>query len=260
MRRATVLAGFLGYGGALYALRPSGSQLPRGDWWGWLQADPERALLLALAGTAWLLAAWLFTVAGLSLVSATSSVLGQLAARLVSLLAPIAVRRAVAAAVGTALALGPAGMAAAGQSQLGPPAAVTVNTLTQPPAPTVAPAALPLPDLDRPTAMPKTASPRPSPSSHANPRASPPPSRSQWPSVTRSPAAAPPAATHPVAHTVAPGDTLWDLAAAELPPDATGADITRAWQDWYTRNRAAIGPDPGLLLPGQLLTAPSVTP
>lgn len=52
------------------------------------------------------------------------------------------------------------------------------------------------------------------------------------------------------------GDTLWDLAAAHLPPDATDAEIGSEWQRWYATNRAVIGPDPDLILPGQILSLP----
>lgn len=53
------------------------------------------------------------------------------------------------------------------------------------------------------------------------------------------------------------GDTLWDVAARHLGSDATAADIAREWPRWYAANHAEIGPDPGLLHPGQVLHAPS---
>lgn len=52
------------------------------------------------------------------------------------------------------------------------------------------------------------------------------------------------------------GDTLWALAAAELPPRASAADITDRWQLIYRRNRGVIGADPDLIRPGQLLRLP----
>lgn len=57
--------------------------------------------------------------------------------------------------------------------------------------------------------------------------------------------------------TVRRGDTLWDLAAAHLPAEATDAEIATSWQQWYVTNRAVIGPDPDLILPGQVLTVPA---
>lgn len=52
------------------------------------------------------------------------------------------------------------------------------------------------------------------------------------------------------------GDTLWDLAAAHLPPAAGDAEIAGEWQRWYAANRAVIGADPDLILPGQVLRIP----
>ncbi len=52
------------------------------------------------------------------------------------------------------------------------------------------------------------------------------------------------------------GDTLWSLAAAHLGPGATDAEIARAWPRWFAANEAVIGPNPDLLLPGQILSVP----
>ncbi|MBD7995377.1 LysM peptidoglycan-binding domain-containing protein [Arthrobacter sp. Sa2CUA1] len=56
--------------------------------------------------------------------------------------------------------------------------------------------------------------------------------------------------------TVMAGDTLWDLAAAQLGPLATAAEIAELWPRWYELNRLVVGPDPDVLLPGQILLAP----
>jgi hypothetical protein len=55
---------------------------------------------------------------------------------------------------------------------------------------------------------------------------------------------------------VQPGDSLWQIAAANLPPDATTADIAAAWPAWYELNADTIGPDPNVILPGQVLRTP----
>ena len=55
------------------------------------------------------------------------------------------------------------------------------------------------------------------------------------------------------------GDTLWDIAARHLGPGASAVDISRAWPAWYDANRAVIGPDPGVIRPGELLSAPSAS-
>lgn len=53
------------------------------------------------------------------------------------------------------------------------------------------------------------------------------------------------------------GDTLWDLAARHLGPEADAAAIATAWPRWHAANREAIGADPHLLLPGTVLVPPA---
>ncbi len=55
---------------------------------------------------------------------------------------------------------------------------------------------------------------------------------------------------------VAPGDTLWDLAARHLGPHPTAQETAAAWPAIYALNREVIGPDPGLIEPGQRLLLP----
>ena len=57
-------------------------------------------------------------------------------------------------------------------------------------------------------------------------------------------------------HVVRAGESLWSIAAGTLPPDATAAQVASASASWYDANRAAIGSDPNLILPGQRLAAP----
>lgn len=52
------------------------------------------------------------------------------------------------------------------------------------------------------------------------------------------------------------GDTLWRLAAARLPRDASDSDVDAAWRRLYAANRALIGADPDLVHPGLRLTDP----
>jgi hypothetical protein len=52
------------------------------------------------------------------------------------------------------------------------------------------------------------------------------------------------------------GDSLWRIVARYLGPTATVVDVAAEWPHWYAANRSVIGPDPGLLLPGQQLTPP----
>ncbi|WP_457962924.1 hypothetical protein M1E17_15730 [Arthrobacter sp. D1-29] len=53
------------------------------------------------------------------------------------------------------------------------------------------------------------------------------------------------------------GDTLWDIAARELGPAATDVEVALQWPRWYLANRAVIGENPDVLLPGQILKSPS---
>lgn len=57
-------------------------------------------------------------------------------------------------------------------------------------------------------------------------------------------------------HVVAPGDTLWDLAASHLETDDLRR-IARFWPKIHRKNRDVIGANPNLLLPGQVLVIPA---
>ena len=52
---------------------------------------------------------------------------------------------------------------------------------------------------------------------------------------------------------VVPGDTLWDLALVRLPSGATLSQVAAATGALYAANAAVVGPDPDLILPGQVL-------
>lgn len=57
--------------------------------------------------------------------------------------------------------------------------------------------------------------------------------------------------------TVQAGDTLWDIAAHHLGHGASDLDVALQWPRWYEANRALIGKNPDVLLPGQILQPPS---
>jgi hypothetical protein len=65
--------------------------------------------------------------------------------------------------------------------------------------------------------------------------------------------------TPPAGHevTVLAGDTLWDIASQQLGPAASDVDVALHWPRWYEANKAQIGENPHVLLPGQILQAPS---
>lgn len=52
------------------------------------------------------------------------------------------------------------------------------------------------------------------------------------------------------------GESLWSIAAARLPADATDESVDTAWRALYAANRGRIGADPDLLHPGQRLALP----
>jgi hypothetical protein len=53
------------------------------------------------------------------------------------------------------------------------------------------------------------------------------------------------------------GDSLWSIVARQLGPGATDEQIAAAWPAWWAANRDVIGPDPNLILPGQMLRPPN---
>jgi len=57
--------------------------------------------------------------------------------------------------------------------------------------------------------------------------------------------------------TVLAGDSLWSIAATALGSSASDLDIALEWPRWYQANRAVVGDNPDVLLPGQVLKAPS---
>lgn len=52
---------------------------------------------------------------------------------------------------------------------------------------------------------------------------------------------------------VVAGDSLWSLAARQLGPGASDADVDARWRAVYARNTDAVGPDPDLVSPGLVL-------
>jgi hypothetical protein len=62
-------------------------------------------------------------------------------------------------------------------------------------------------------------------------------------------------------HVVEVGDTLWDIAAARLvPSERSAANINRYWRQVYRANRSVVGADPDQLHPGTRLQVPPFRP
>lgn len=53
------------------------------------------------------------------------------------------------------------------------------------------------------------------------------------------------------------GDSLWEIVANHLGPQATTSEIHAEWPKWYERNKSVIGENPDLILPGTVLTNPN---
>jgi hypothetical protein len=87
-----------------------------------------------------------------------------------------------------------------------------------------------------------------------------------WPAASTSAPAPPPVPDWPAprtagVHRVRPGECLWDIADERLRAgtgrDPTNAEIAAAVHAWWRTNASVIGPDPDLLLPGQVLHPPA---
>ncbi|CAA9386287.1 MAG: hypothetical protein AVDCRST_MAG32-1995 [uncultured Nocardioides sp.] len=61
----------------------------------------------------------------------------------------------------------------------------------------------------------------------------------------------------PRLHVVRPGESLWSIAAATAPAEE---DVDARWRAIWVANRAVVGTDPDLILPGQRLRIPAQEP
>ncbi|MGY1682237.1 LysM peptidoglycan-binding domain-containing protein [Geodermatophilus sp. SYSU D01176] len=192
-------------------------------------AGADTVLLAGVAALAW--AVWLWGALGLTLtaLSALPGVAGALARALARCVLPAGARRAAALALGVGLVTG--GPLLAG-------CATTSGTLPQ----TMAVA------------------------SAEGPASSAPGPVADWPG-TPAPDAAPEGPTIPDwpvpavgDHVVLRGECLWDIAAGDLVRRTGGTptdgEVAAAVDAWWQANAAVIGPDPDLLLPGQVLRPP----
>jgi hypothetical protein len=218
---------------ALWSLGPELSELQAAlaDPQGLVDRSGADALLLVVVPVlAW--SCWAWGALGL-LLTAASTVpgwAGRLAGLLLTGLLPAGARRAAALALGLSLS------AAAPVALLPPAPFLAVSTAAA--FDDVGGSAEQVP-VDRPTAPARDVVPD-------RPGA---PTAPDWPRAT------------PDEHVVLRGDCLWDIATDWLQRQAPGTPITdpevqRATRAWWQANAAVIGPDPDLLLPGQVLRPP----
>jgi nucleoid-associated protein YgaU len=191
-------------------------------------------LALVAAGVGWAVLAWLAAGLLLCLAAAARRTDGRLG-RVAVAVTPLAVRRLAALLLGLGLVGAPLALAMPAQADRTVAAAAQQTGSTSRP--------FDVPALDRWT-----------------------PDRPVAPAATSKQPAEPPALLVTRPHrarvvsdhvVVRRGDTLWDIAARALGPDASVADIAASWPGWYAANRSTIGPDPDLILPGQRLRPPA---
>ena len=244
--------------------------------------DAADLLILGAAAVGAMLLAWLGLGVVLSTLAAAPGVVGRLAGAAAEHVAPALVRRVTAAVLGAALATATAPVAQADGTLPSPTLTASIGQTMTPPAPDPAfgvtsrpPVADAVPDPNRITSPAAAPDPGfgadllPSPTAAATPTATTPPATSEQASTRK--ARMPPGlgplgpAPHPVSPgapssttvTVVRGDSLWVIAARHLGPQATRQQVAREWPRWYAANRSVIGPNPNLILVGQVLTVPS---
>jgi nucleoid-associated protein YgaU len=221
-----------------------------------------------LAGTAEtmlvVLAAWLAAAVAAAALARAPGVLGRGARHAWRLLVPAMLRAGVVAVAGAQVAVPAMATDQPGEhsgADAASPPAVTVASMpvVGRPVTTTAPsppsAAAPQAGPTRPS--PAQASSSPSPTRSPTAASSPP-----APPATQSPGLRPrvgspvTAAERPSTVTVRAGDSLWSIAARDLPGAPTVDDVAERWPQWYQQNRCTIGPDPNLIFPGMVLLAP----
>jgi hypothetical protein len=195
-------------------------------------AGPD-ALVLAAAGLmAWSVWAWGALGLALTAASALPGMLGVVARVALHVVLPAGARRSAALALG--VGLGVAGPLLGTAALLAPAPAAAADAWTSPSTAGVpdwptAPIVLPAPDW-------------PATTTHENPAP-------DWP-----------AAATADTHVVVRGECLWHIASdrllAEHGRTPTDGEVAAATQAWWRTNTEVIGPDPDLLLPGQVLTPP----
>jgi hypothetical protein len=187
-------------------------------------------LVLAAVGVlAWLVWAWGTLGLALTAISALPGVLGTAAGNVLRVVLPAGARRTAALALGVSLGVTGPFVATAWPTAA---AAAAVARDAAPDWPVVSPADWPL------AAAPATTTDRGT--------------VPDWPRTS------PTSATD--VHVVVRGDCLWSIAEAGLARDhrrvPSAGEVADAVTAWWSANDTVIGPDPDVLLPGQILRGP----
>ena len=240
-RLVVTVAAMAAIAAALAALTPPFAELTGSLTAAQRTVDTQGAdVLIASAAALLAWAVWAWGALGLALTAASAlpGVAGGAARLALQVALPAGARRGAALLLG--LGLGVAGpLLASAVPQLAPAASAAAESVPDWPAPGPA-AAAPVPDW--PTG-PAPTGPAPTVEAPAAPSTAPP--------------EAAPAADGRV---VVRGDCLWHIAAdsllgqlGRLPSDG---EVAAAVQAWWSANADVIGPDPDLLIPGQVLRPP----
>ena len=210
-------------------------------------AEPGAVVALAAAVAAWVVLTWLTVVTSAALATAAMAGVGSRAHAMALALAPGAARRIVSAALGLAIVGAP--VAAALPADAGVAGVVTAADRSDQPGRQLDLPATPVPDRPAVTVPAGWTPDRPVPTHR----------RSAHAEAASRLVTGPARAERRVADEVVVrrGDSLWDIAARHLGPDASAADVAVEWPRWHHANRDVIGADPDLLIPGQRLVPPA---
>ncbi len=243
MRRTAAEVGLAGAVGAILAilaiLRPhdavlGGLRHPH-RWVAEVGVDTAVSQLAAAA--LWCAGAWLLIALATCAATALPGRPGRIAARVARRVTPRLLHRLAAGTAGIGVFLAPVAAGAVTSDAAGP---------GRPGAPAGSGQAVPAPvwPTDATARATTTARPAPTGVPGAVHRAAKRPAASRRPDPSTT-------------VTVGRGDTLWRIAAARLPAGAPASRIARAWPRWYAANRLVVGADPNLIVPGEVLHAPT---
>jgi len=209
----------------------------------WVAGTPvDVAIAQTAALGAWLCLAWLVGGALLVLATRAPGATGRIADATARRVLPCVLRRALQTTLGLSLAAG--GLAGTALPARAQEATSTASTSTTSPNPASSSTASDVGPFDRPASPPVHAD-RPGGAPMASTVTPPADAIRLLGGATRS------------GVVVAPGDSLWRIAAVALGAGASDADIDRTWRRWYAANTAVIGADPHLIRPGQRLAPPA---
>lgn len=223
-----------------WRLRPD-----RGPW------APDEVLGVACGAGCLAVLAWIVLGTLVAVLGHLPGRAGALAARAADAWAPALSRRIAATILGFTSLSAAAPLVATAAPSGGPPPAPATITLVA--SGTISAGFVPTGHGRRPASgVPE---PAPSDASLPSPGWTPPaPRHRPQPQVALVTSVGPRVAQPPVV--VRRGDTLWGLVRRQLGRDATDVEVALQCSAWHEANRAVIGPDPDVLVPGEILRPP----